>query len=230
MPPASPIRRSSVQAASLALIAGYVDGYSLRLFGTYVSFMSGNTTIAGTSIGESHFSPALPAVLAIVSFLGGGFTGTWITHSQLRSSRSLLFGASALLLATFIGLNLHTSNTAIPALSFAMGLINPAMTRVGSEPVSITFVTGTLNKIGAHLALAARRLQPSDAEAPSDTHLRRAALESSVWIAFFTGAILSGIPIAVHLGSLSLLPASIALLVFALQSFIRSTHKITASP
>jgi uncharacterized membrane protein YoaK (UPF0700 family) len=219
MPPASPLRRSSVQAACLALIAGYVDGYALRLFGTYVSFMSGNTTIAGTSIGESHFFSALTPVLAIVSFLGGGFAGTWITHSQLRSSRSLLFAAAALLLGTFIGLDLHTSNTAIPALSFAMGLINPAMTRVGSEPVSITFVTGTLNKIGAHLALAARRLQPSNAEAPSDTHLRRAALESSVWIAFFTGAILSGTPTAVHLGSLSLLPASTALLIFAFQSF-----------
>jgi uncharacterized membrane protein YoaK (UPF0700 family) len=181
--------------------------------------MSGNTTFAGTSIGQGHFFPAFPAVLAIASFLCGGFTGTWVTHSQLRSSRSLLFAVAALLLAIFIVLDLHAANTAIPLLGFAMGLINPAIARVGSEPVSITFVTGTLNKIGAHLALAAHRIQPADAETPSDTHIRRAALESSVWIGFFTGAILSGIPLAAHFGSLSLLPASTALLIFAFQSF-----------
>jgi uncharacterized membrane protein YoaK (UPF0700 family) len=176
MPNASSVRRSSAQVVSLAFIAGYVDGYALRLFGTYVSFMSGNTTFAGITLGQGRFFAALPAVLAIVSFLAGSFSGTWFTHSRLRSSRSLLFAASALLLAIFIILNLHSPHTGTPFLSFAMGLINPAISRVGSEPVSLTFVTGTLNKIGAHLALASRRIQPSDAEAPWDTHLHRARL------------------------------------------------------
>ena len=176
MPNASSVRRSSAQVVSLAFIAGYVDGYALRLFGTYVSFMSGNTTFAGITLGQGRFFAALPAVLAIVSFLAGSFSGTWFTHSRLRSSRSLLFASSALLLAIFIVLNLHSPHTGTPFLSFAMGLINPAISRVGSEPVSLTFVTGTLNKIGTHLALASRRIQPSDAEAPWDTHLHRARL------------------------------------------------------
>ena len=218
MPNASSVRRSSTQVVSLAFIAGYVDGYALRLFGTYVSFMSGNTTFAGITLGQGRFFAALPAVLAIVSFLAGSFSGTWFTHSRFRSSRSLLFAASALLLAIFIILNLHSPHTGTPFLSFAMGLINPAIPRVGSEPVSLTFVTGTLNKIGTHLALASRRIQPADAEAPWDTHLHRAALESGVWIGFFTGAILSGV-LAAHLGPLALLPASLALLFFAIQSF-----------
>jgi uncharacterized membrane protein YoaK (UPF0700 family) len=218
MPNASPLRQSSAQAVSLAFIAGYVDGYALRLFGTYVSFMSGNTTFAGITLGQGRFFAALPAVLAIVSFLAGSFSGTWFTHSRLRSSPSPLFAASALLLAIFIVLNLHSPNAGTPFLSFAMGLINPAISRVGSEPVSLTFVTGTLNKIGTHLALATRRIQPSDAEAPWDTHLHRAALESSVWIGFFTGAILSSV-LAAHLGSRSLFPAPLALLIFAIQSF-----------
>ena len=34
-------------AILLALIAGYLDGYGLLVLGTYVSFMSGNTTITG---------------------------------------------------------------------------------------------------------------------------------------------------------------------------------------
>ncbi|MGE0368464.1 MAG: DUF1275 family protein, partial [Candidatus Dadabacteria bacterium] len=35
-------------AAGLALIAGYVDAYGFITFGTFVSFMSGNTTHAGS--------------------------------------------------------------------------------------------------------------------------------------------------------------------------------------
>ena len=31
-------------AVFLALVAGYLDGYGLLVLGTYVSFMSGNTT------------------------------------------------------------------------------------------------------------------------------------------------------------------------------------------
>jgi uncharacterized membrane protein YoaK (UPF0700 family) len=34
-------------AVFLALVAGYLDGYGLLVLGTYVSFMSGNTTLAG---------------------------------------------------------------------------------------------------------------------------------------------------------------------------------------
>ena len=39
-------------AIFLALIAGYLDGYGLLVLGTYVSFMSGNTTIAGLRSGQ----------------------------------------------------------------------------------------------------------------------------------------------------------------------------------
>jgi uncharacterized membrane protein YoaK (UPF0700 family) len=34
-------------AVFLALVVGYLDGYGLLVLGTYVSFMSGNTTLTG---------------------------------------------------------------------------------------------------------------------------------------------------------------------------------------
>ncbi len=207
-------------AICLALVAGYVDGYGLRVLNNYVSFMSGNTTFAGLEAGQGKLMAALPPSLAIAGFLAGSFAGSWLSHSEFRQAKRLLFAGSAGLLALFIVLNFHSSlsmNIGLPILSSAMGLLNPTVSRIGTEPLSLTFVTGTLNKIGGHLALAARRERPADAEGARDTHLRRALLEACVWAAFLVGAVLSGLA-ASRLGRLALLPASVALIVVALVS------------
>jgi uncharacterized membrane protein YoaK (UPF0700 family) len=207
-----------MEAISLALIAGYVDGYALRVFGIYVSFMSGNTTLTGVGVGQGQFIAALAPGLAIAGFVFGSFVGNWFVHSQVRRSRRLLFLASAVLIACFVVLSPHLSPDAklsLPMLSIAMGMLNPAVTRVGSEPVSLTFVTGTLNKVGNHLALAARHAKLADAGGTWDTHFYRAALEASLWVGFLAGAILSGAA-SRRFGVVELIPASVALLAFGL--------------
>jgi uncharacterized membrane protein YoaK (UPF0700 family) len=205
-------------AICLALVAGYVDGYGLHVLNNYVSFMSGNTTFAGLEAGQGKLVAALPPGLAIAGFLAGGFAGSWLSHSESRHARRLLFPLSAGLLATFIALDFRSSlnaNLGLVMLSSAMGLLNPAVSRIGTEPLSLTFVTGTLNKIGGHLALAARGERPQDAEGTGDTHLRRALLEAYVWMGFLAGAILSGLA-AFRLGRFALVPACAALLVVAM--------------
>src|SRR5437016_37437 len=92
-------RRQRRLAMCLALIAGYVDAYGLSAFGTYVSFMSGNTTQVGSMTGHGRLVEAVPPALAILSFVGGSCAGTYLTHSRLRHSRRLLFGVVATLLA-----------------------------------------------------------------------------------------------------------------------------------
>ena len=215
----------TLEAVSLALIAGYVDGYALRVFGIFASFMSGNTTITGVNAGQDNFAAALPPALTIFGFVLGSFTGSWVMHSSMRAARRVLFLAAAVLIACCIGLNLHPfghASLSLSILSVAMGLINPAVSRVGSEPVSLTFVTGTLNKIGNHLALAVRNAPLADAEGPSDTHFSRAALETSVWAGFLTGAILSGV-LSHHFGVMELAPAALALLFFALVNRVQNS-------
>jgi len=211
-------------AKCLALVAGYVDGYALHVLNNYVSFMSGNTTFVGLNAGQGNFAAALPPGLAIAGFLAGSFAGSLLSHSEYRHARRLLFAVSAGLLALFVVLNFAlnfqrslNANLGIAMLSLAMGLLNPAVTRIGTEPLSLTFVTGTLNKIGGHLALAARRERPSDAEGARDTHLRRALLEGCIWAGFLAGAVLSGLAVS-RLGRLALVPACAALIVVALVS------------
>ena len=181
-------------AVCLALIAGYVDAYALRAFATYVSFMSGNTTQAGVLSGQGHLAAALHSVLAISFFVAGSFAGTWLTQAERRSRRMLL-GAVSTLLALVVGLTeLGTLDAAagIAILSLAMGMMNTALIRVGAEPVSLTFVTGDLNRIGSHLALALKRAPLPDAQGLWDSHLRRAGLLATVWTSFLAGAALAG--------------------------------------
>jgi uncharacterized membrane protein YoaK (UPF0700 family) len=217
---ASSRSKRSWTAICLPLVAGYVDGHGLRLLNTYVSFMSGNTTFAGLKVGQGNFAAALPASLAIAGFLAGSFAGSWVSHSESQYARRLLFAASAGLLALFVILNFHSSldaNLGIVILSMAMGLLNPAVTRMGTEPQSLTFVTGTLNKIGGHLALAVRGERPADAEGSGDTHLRRALREGYIWTGFLAGAVFSGLATP-RLGKFSLAPACVVLIVVAVVS------------
>jgi uncharacterized membrane protein YoaK (UPF0700 family) len=216
-----------MEAISLAMVAGYVDGYALRVFGIYVSFMSGNTTLTGVNAGQGNFPAALPPALSIAGFVGGSFAGNWFVHSGIRYSRRLLFAAAAMLIACFVALNLHPfsyANLSLPLLSLAMGMINPAVSRVGREPVSLTFVTGTLNKIGDHLALGARHAPLPDAEGTWDTHFSRAALEAGVWAGFLIGAILSGV-LSYRFGIGELVPAAVALIAFALVTPAQGTAR-----
>ena len=217
------IRGKWAFALSLALVAGYLDGYGLRVLGTYVSFMSGNTTLAGLKGGQGNFRAALPPAIAIMLFVTGSFLGNLFTQSRLRYSSRLIFGVIAGLLATVAGLerhNLWNVHSEIALLSLAMGMMNPALSKVGAESVSLTFVTGTLNRIGGHLAAAAWRKPLSERRGPTDSHLARARIDASVWLGFLGGAALSGMA-ASHSRMWALLPPCIVLIALGL--FSKST-------
>ena len=206
-------------AVSLSVAAGYIDGFGLLVLGTYVSFMSGNTTAAGVRAGQADLSLAVSPAVAIASFLAGSFGGNVVAHSALRQVHRVLFGVVAALLA--IALPLGNSgmfnNLTIAALSFGMGMVNPALSQIGSEAVSLTFVTGTLSRIGNHLALALTKAPVPASEGPWDTHLYRARIGAQLWAAFICGALLSGIVVS-FASSLALVPPIVLMVVLALSS------------
>jgi uncharacterized membrane protein YoaK (UPF0700 family) len=207
-------------AILLALIAGYLDGYGLLVLGTYVSFMSGNTTIAGLRSGQDNFPAAWPFAIAILSFVTGSFLGNLFTQSRLRHSHRLIFGLIAGLLATVAGLERHglwNAAAEIALLSLAMGMMNSALSRVGAESVSLTFVTGTLSRIGGHLAAAVGRKPLPDRQGPGDSHLARARIDASIWSGFLVGAGLSGMA-ALHFRMWALLPPCVVMIALGLFS------------
>ena len=75
----------------------------------------------------------------------------------------------------------------IIALSLAMGIMNTSVTSVGPQKINLGYVSGTLNSLARHLALAAREMPLLDATGPQDTHARRAALLAGIWTSFVRG-------------------------------------------
>jgi uncharacterized membrane protein YoaK (UPF0700 family) len=155
-------------AAALALIAGFVDAYGMITYGVYVSFMSGNTTQTGYQAAEGAFGPASLSALAILFFVVGSFAGTLLAHFAGRHGRRVVFGAVAAALTAIVVLRAQgfvAAGAHIPTISFAMGIMNCALSRVGAQAVSLTFVTGALS---------------------------RALLLALLWLGFLVGAFLSG--------------------------------------
>lgn len=179
-----------------AVVAGYLDGYGLLFLKTYVSFMSGNTTSAGVMIGSGKFGAASNAALAVICFVAGSFLGSLLAQSKARHVHRVSFALIAMLLVAVAGLEWNgPGNTAleIALLCLAMGVVNPTLTKIGVEPVSLTFMTGTLNRIGGHLAAAAGQKPLTDSNGEGDSHLRRAGMDTSVWSGFIGGAVLVGL-------------------------------------
>jgi uncharacterized membrane protein YoaK (UPF0700 family) len=207
-------------AASLALIAGYVDAYGIVALGVYVSFMSGNTTQTGAQIGQGHFAAALPSALAILFFVIGNFAGALLTHSGLRCSHRALLGAVAALLAVIMGVTSSASfnpEVGIAGITLAMGMMNTTLSQVGGQAVSLTFVTGDLARIARHLAMAIIQAPVQGARGSWDTHLHRAFVVTRVWGGFLTGALLSGAATP-HFGAWVLLLPFMTLLALAAHS------------
>ncbi len=217
-------RAQGWRAAVLALIAGYVDSYAFVSYKVYASFMSGNTTQTGLQAGQERLAEAGHNVLPIPLFVLGVVGGALLVYSRPRPQLCWLFGLVAALLAASLAaacLVPQAGWLSIVVLSFAMGIMNNTITRVGGQSVSLGYVTGDLNNLGQHLALALRRVPVSNAEGPWDSHGLRAAILASVWSAFLVGALVAGAATA-RFAAWALLPPTLALLALAALGRARS--------
>jgi uncharacterized membrane protein YoaK (UPF0700 family) len=217
-------RSAELSAAALATIAGFIDAYGMITYGVFVSFMSGNTTQTGYQTADGAFGPAALPGVAILFFVAGSFAGTLLVEFAGRLARPVVFAVVAAALAVIVGstqLGSLSGGAAIAAISLAMGIMNSAFSHVGAQSVSLTFVTGTLSRVGSHLALAAKRAPLADAQGEWDTHLRRAMMLARLWAGFLAGALLSGAATP-RLGAWVLLAP--ALVLAAMAAFDRPDH------
>lgn len=148
--------RDVALACALSALAGYVDGIGfLHLGGLFVSFMSGNSTRMGVSLAEGHFRAAAEALGLIALFVTGAACGSLIVLGQNRYSQSLVLLAEGVLLALAGLCNaLDVDNLAVAAIVMAMALENAVFQIDGGSGLGLTYVTGTLVKVGRLLAAA----------------------------------------------------------------------------
>ena len=138
-------------AGGMAFLAGATDVYGLsRLRDLFVSFMSGNTTMLGQAINDGDMRRCGVILGIIGCFVAGAGAGTMLAEWTGRRHPAAVAFLVAVLLA---------AGTAAPAwetalIVLAMGALNASMTQVGQASVSLTYVTGTLVKVGQGIGKA----------------------------------------------------------------------------
>ena len=142
--------------AVLSALAGFVDalGY-LALGRLFVAFMSGNSTILGVGLIEDASGHKWVAAGLVAMFVAGVMAGTWAGQpfGDRRAPAVLLLVAALLACAA----GLATAGLVVPAclvVAMAMGTENAAFSTETSTGVGLTYMTGTLVRVG-HKAVTA---------------------------------------------------------------------------
>ncbi|HWU31783.1 MAG TPA: YoaK family protein [Marmoricola sp.] len=150
--------RGAAFAGGLSAIAGFVDAVAyLHLGGYFVSFMSGNTTRASAALVHGSVKGAALAFGLILFFVLGVMASTALIHGSgaVRRHR-VLTTATLVLLAAAAAPLVHAQFATPPLLAAAMGITNTSYTEKGKVSIGLTYMTGTLVKIGQHLVAALR--------------------------------------------------------------------------
>jgi len=179
----------------LTAMAGWVDAIGfLRLGGFYPSFMSGNTTQLGIALGNVNLQTAALPALLVGLFVAGVFAAAAIADSSMRWRLPNCFLLETLVLTAAMLFSAAQPELALALapLAFAMGLQNVPARKISQPGLGITFVTGTLVRLGE--TLAGRALGRSG---PSPL------LPGLTWIAMAAGAV-AGAAAHVAFGALAL--------------------------
>jgi uncharacterized membrane protein YoaK (UPF0700 family) len=149
-------RRNVALACALSALAGYVDGIGyLHLGGLFISFMSGNSTRLGVSLAQRQWLNAAEAFGLIALFVIGAAAGSLIVLGRGANRQPwVLLAEASLLVAGALCYTFGLSVVAIAAIVLAMGLENAVFQIEGGGGLGLTYVTGTLVKVG-QLAAAA---------------------------------------------------------------------------
>lgn len=169
-------------AASLSAVAGFVDAVGfLALGGFFVSFMSGNSTRLAAGLAAVELSTVVTAGAIIVLFVVGVGLGSAVGHYTGRRRRPILLaGVSGILATAAILASLDADRRLVMAFAtMAMGATNALFERDGEVSIGLTYMTGTLVKLGQRVIASLLRYGEPGAWRPYLFH----------WLALVFGAI-----------------------------------------
>lgn len=148
-------RAERTLATAASALAGFVDAIAfIALGGFFVSFMSGNTTRLAVDLASGTTAAAAAAGL-IATFVIGVVAGSLLGRHFVARRRSAVLALVAALLAVAAGLSVAGAvEAAAVAMALAMGAENAVFETDGEVRIGLTYMTGTLVKLGQRLATA----------------------------------------------------------------------------
>ena len=147
--------RVTALAACLSALAGFVDAIGfIELGGYFVSFMSGNSTRLAVGLMGGSGKAALAGGL-IATFVGGVVAGSLVGKlaGARRRPAVLVLVAALLTVAAAASMN-GAPALGIGAMVLAMGAENAVFEREDEVHIGLTYMTGTLVKLGQRLTTA----------------------------------------------------------------------------
>lgn len=147
-------RRAIALAFCLTGLAGYVDALGfISLGGFFVSFMTGNSTRLGIDLARGNLAGIIVAGGIIALFLLGVILGALIGHfAAAKRQAGVLAGVTLCLLASAIFDRIGRTDIGVGLLAVAMGMENAVFQRDGEVTIGLTYMTGTLVKMGQRIA------------------------------------------------------------------------------
>lgn len=132
----------------LSMLAGMTDAIGFMMIGSYVSFMSGNTTDFAAAMIRGEFAHALLLGGILACFVAGNALGEIVGRRIGRTNGQILW-----IVALLIPVPLVLPGPVWPILAvvLAMGMLNAAIEQVEGQAFGITFVTGALSRFGRGL-------------------------------------------------------------------------------
>ena len=170
-------------AAAIAFVAGYVDAVGFVGFGgMFVSFMSGNSTRIGAGAAAIDGRAVALTASVIAAFVIGVAVGQAFGGDRDAARQRRVLGLVALALAVAATVSLVAAPfAAVLFAAFAMGAINTVFA-ASSLPVGLTYMTGTLVKLGQALGARWR----GDASTSASAYLLH-------WFALVAGAMVGAL-------------------------------------
>lgn len=148
-------RNTYILAICLAALGGCVDAIGfLQLGGYFIAFMSGNSTRLAVNLIEGNAAGLWLVGSILLLFVLGVMLGSLVRHF----SRSTFIPINVLGLVTLLLVSAATSVeigwsfVAMVCIILAMGAENAIFQKNGEVVVGLTYMTGTLVKIGQRLA------------------------------------------------------------------------------
>lgn len=143
-------------AISLSFLAGYVDALGfLELGGIFISFMSGNSTRLGIADTAAGTLPVFLLAGIIALFVLGVIAGSLIgRYARVRRSHAIIAFVTGLLCAAGLCDALGFSGWAVAMATLSMGAINTLFEKDGEVSIALTYMTGTLVRMGQRMAAA----------------------------------------------------------------------------
>lgn len=204
--------RGILFAGTITAMAGFVDGVGFVHFGGYfLSFMSGNSTRSSAALMTGDITGWITAMSLVSSFVAGVVVATLLTAPLAALRRPVALYLSAALLLTAAATAIIQPHLTALLLAAAMGVVNVSYTRSGEVSLGLTYMTGTLVKLGQALGGAILGLVTGSNQGVS----RLLWLRYAVLWAMITVGSLGGVLAYLHLGLGSLWIVGAGMLLWA---------------